>query len=55
MESKWKKVVDNAALLTLGRKIIICGRSVSRWDEELCKLVKGRRDCFAQRLDNDSN
>ena len=55
MASKWEKVVDKAALLTLGRKLIICGRSVSWWDEELRQLVKDRRACFAQGLDNDSN
>ena len=55
MASKWEKVVDKAALITLGRKLIICGRSVSWWDEELRQLVKDQRTCFAQGLDNDSN
>ena len=49
------KVVDKAASKALGRKLIICGRSVSWWDEELRQLVKDRRTCFAQGLDNDSN
>ena len=48
-------MVDKATLLTLGGKLIICGRSVSRWDEELHQLVKDRKACFAQGLDNDSN
>ena len=34
-----------AALLTLGHKLIICGRSVSRWYEELHQLVKDCRIC----------
>ena len=55
MASKWAKVVDKTALLTLGSKLIICSRSVSWWDEELHQLVKYRRACFAQGLDNDSN
>ena len=38
--SKWKKVVDKATLLTLGRKFIVCGRSVSWWDEELISLLR---------------
>ena len=55
MASKWEKVVDKAASIALGRKLIICGRSVSWWDDELRQLVKDRRACFAQGLDNDSN
>ena len=55
MASKWEKVVDEAASKALGRKLIICGRSVNWWDEELPQLVKDRRTCFAQGLDNDSN
>ena len=39
MASKWEKVVDKAASLFLGRKLIICGRSAKWWDEELfCNL-----------------
>ena len=55
MASRWKKVVDKAALLTLVCKLTICGRSVSWWDEELRQLVRDCRACFAQVLDNDSN
>ena len=55
MASKWEKVIDIAALLTLGCNLIICGRSVSCWDEELRQLVKDGRAYFAQGLDNDSN
>ena len=46
MASKWEKVVDKAALLTLGRKLIICCRSVSRSYEELRQLVKDCKACF---------
>ena len=31
MASKWEKVVDKAASVALGRKLIICGRSVKWW------------------------
>ena len=55
MASKWEKVGDKAASKALGRKLIICGRSVHWWDEELRQLVKDRRTCFAQGLDNESN
>ena len=55
MASKQKKVVDKVALTTLVRKLIICGRSVSWCDEEIRQLVKDRKACFAQGLDNDSN
>ena len=48
-------MVDKAASIALGRKLIICGRSVRWWDEELRQLVKDRRACFAQGLDSDSN
>ena len=48
-------MVDKAASLTLGSKVIISGRLVSWWDEELHQLVKNPRACFAQGLDNDSN
>ena len=51
MTSKWKKVVDKAALGALGCKLVICGRSVKSWDEELCQLVKDRCTCFDQCLD----
>ena len=55
MASKWEKVVDKAASIALGHKLIICGRSVRWWDEELRQLVKDHRACFTQDLDNDSN
>ena len=55
MASKWEKLVDKAALITLGCNIIICGRSVSWRDEEVCQLLKDRRACFTQSLANDSN
>ena len=55
MASKWEKVVDKAASKALGRKLIICGRSVNWWDEELRQLVKDRRACFSQGISNDSN
>ena len=40
--------------ILLGHKLIICGRSVSWWDEGICQLVKDHRACFAQGLDKDS-
>ena len=39
MASKWEKVVDKAASITLGYKLVICGRSVRWWNEELRQLV----------------
>ena len=48
-------MVDKAAPIALGRKLIICGRSAKWLDEELCHLVKDRRASFAQGLGNDSN
>ena len=55
MASKWEKVVDEAASISLGCKLIICGRSVNWWDKELRQLVKDCRACFAKSLDKDSN
>ena len=55
MASKWEKVVDKAATMSLGHKLIICGKSVGWWDEELRQLVKDRQACFAQGLVQDSN
>ena len=55
MASKWEQGVDEAALITLGGKLIICGRSVSCWDEEVRQLVEDRRASFTQGLDNESN
>ena len=49
MASKLEKVVDTvckAALIVLGHKVIICGRSVSWWDKEIHQLVKDHRACF---------
>ena len=50
MASKWEKVVDKAASIALDHKLVICGRSVKWWDDELRQLVKDRRACFAQGL-----
>ena len=57
MAIKWEKVIHKAASKALRPKLIICGRSVNWWDEELRKLVKDRRTCIAQGLDtcNDSS
>ena len=55
LASKWEKVVDKAASKVLGCKFIFCGRSFNWLDEELRQLVKDRRTCFAQGLDNDSS
>ena len=43
MASKWEKVVDKAASKALGRKLIICGRSVNWLVEELRQLWKDHR------------
>ena len=51
---EWQ-VIGKSRLIALGRKLIICGRSVSWWDEELDELVKDCKACFAEGLDNDSN
>ena len=49
-------MVDKAGSKALRcRLIIISGRSVNWWDEELCQLVKDLRDCFAHCLGNDRN
>ena len=44
MASKWEKVVDKAASIALGRKLItcICGTSLKWCDQELRQFVK---DC----------
>ena len=55
MASKWEKVVNKAALVTLGHKLIFCCRTVKWWDEKLHQLVKDRCACFDQGLDEDSN
>ena len=50
-----EKVVDKAASIALGCRLIICGRSVKWWDEEIRQPVKDCRPCFAQGLGNDTN
>ena len=50
MASKWEKVVDKAASITLRRKLIVSARSVRWWREELRQLVKNCRDCIAKDL-----
>ena len=47
-------MVDKTASITLGCKLIICGRSGRWWDKELRQLVKDGRACFAQGLGKDS-
>ena len=39
----------------MGCKLIICGRSVGWWDEELRQLIRDHRDCFAKGLNKDNN
>ena len=41
MASKWEKVVAKVASKALGRKLIICGRSVNWWDEEPPSACEG--------------
>ena len=48
-------MVNKAASIASGHKLIICGRSVSWQDGELRQLVKDGRACFAQGLDKNSN
>ena len=55
MARKWEKVLDKAALITLGRKLIICSRSVRWRDEELRQLVRDRGDCFVKGLNKGNN
>ena len=50
-----KIVVDKAASTTLSHMLIICGRSVNWWNEEIRQLVKDLRACFAPGLDKDNN
>ena len=44
MASKWEKVVDKAASIALGCKLIIHCRSVNWWDEELRQLFKDHQE-----------
>ena len=39
-------MVEKAASIALDHKLIIRGRSVSRWDEDLHQLVKDLQACF---------
>ena len=44
------KSVDKAASTTLDCKLIMCGRSVNWWDEDIHQFVKDHRAFFAQGL-----
>ena len=48
-------MVDKATSKVLRRKFIFCRISFNWFDEELRQLVKDRRTCFAQGIDNDSS
>ena len=43
--SEWEKVVNRVARKIVDRKRIVCGRSVSWWDDELRGMVRERRAC----------
>ena len=49
--SEWEKVVNRVAREIVGRKRIVCGRSVSWWDDELRGMVRERRACHKRVLE----
>ena len=50
--SEWEKVVNRVTREIVGRKRIVCGCSVSWWDDELRGLVRGdvhaTRECLKE-------
>ena len=48
---EWEKVVNRVARKIVGRKKIVCGRSVSWWDDELRGMVRERRACHKRVLE----
>ena len=49
--SEWEKVVNRVARRIIDRKRIVCGRSVSWWDDELRGMVRERRACHKRVLE----
>ena len=49
--SEWEKVVNRVARRIVDRKRIVCGRSVSWWDDELRGMVGERRACHKRVLE----
>ena len=48
---EWEKVVNRVAREIVGRKRIVCGHSVSWWDDELRGMVRKRRACHKRVLE----
>ena len=49
--SEWEKVVNRVAREIVGRKRIVCGCSVSWWDDELRGMVRERCACHKRVLE----
>ena len=49
--SEWEKVVNRVAREIVGRKRIVCGHSVSWWDDELRGMVRERHACHKRVLE----
>ena len=49
--SEWEKVVSRVAREIVGRKRIVCGLSVSWWDNELRGMVRERCACYKKVLE----
>ena len=46
VEGEWESIVNRVARDTVGEKVIVCGRSVRWWDDEIKAKIEQRRQLY---------
>ena len=47
---KWEQVVKKVASAEVGEKVIVCGRAVRWWDDEIKQKIEERREVYRKIL-----
>ena len=49
---EWEQVVNRVARAEVGEKVVVCGRAVRWWDDEIKQKIEQRREAYKKGQDN---
>ena len=48
---EWEQVVKKVAKVEVGEKVVVCGRAVRWWDDEIKQKIEQRREAYKKILE----
>ena len=52
---EWEQVVKKVARAEVGEKVVVCGRAVRWWDDEIKQKIEHRREAYKKVLESQDN